>query len=275
MRREWQNQPSTVSVATSLSRTRLLAAATVISLGLLAVGVAAASMVPPGSGAAAPARPATVAGAVEVAPPPEIDDAVAVERNGALVPAPVEHLTVVQVSVSTCGARSTGSGVVVADGLLLTAAHVVGDASLVRIDHRDTTVTGEVVGVLGDGRDVALVRVDAPMDAPLPVADRPVVGDAVTLVGHPDGGPRTVRVGEAAAVAPVVAMLAGGGDILGVDVAIAAGFSGGAAIDAAGDLIGLVVASEEKTGTALVVALPELATIESAGLVPGECPAGA
>ena len=32
-------------------------------------------------------------------------------------PAPTEHLTVVQVSVSVCGARSTGSGFVVADGL--------------------------------------------------------------------------------------------------------------------------------------------------------------
>lgn len=286
MRREWReadrqdDEPGDpIPVASSLTGPRLLAAATVVCLGVLAIGVAVASMLPPPTEAAEPNEPVApgprVAGAVEEAPATDIDDAVTVERNGPLVPASVEHLTVAQVSVSTCGIRSVGSGVIVAEDLLLTAAHVVGDAALVRVDAGGVTVTGEVLGVLGDGRDVALVRVDAPMDTPLPAADRPAVGAPVTLVGHLDGGPRSVLVGAATDVAPVVATLAGGGDIIGVDVSIRPGISGGVAVDADGEVIGLVVAKEEATDTALVVALPELLTIPDAGLVPGECQATA
>lgn len=286
MRREWRQvdrqereRDPGLPIASSLTGRRLLAAATVVCLGVLTIGVAVASMLPPPTEAAEAVEPVDpgpqVAGAVEEAPATDIDDAVTVERNGPLVPAPVEHLTVAQVSVSTCGIRSVGSGVIVAPNLLLTAAHVVGDAALVRVDASGVTVTGEVLGVLGDGRDVALVRVDAPMDAPLPAADRPEPGAPVTLVGHIDGGPRAVLVGAATEVAPVVATLAGGGDILGVDVSIRAGISGGIAVDADGEVIGIVVAKEEATDTALVVALPELATIHNAGLVPGECQASA
>ncbi|MEM7140068.1 MAG: serine protease [Actinomycetota bacterium] len=272
--REVQEERATPPpVASSFTATRLVLAAAVVAVGVLLIGLTLDSLVPSSTGASDAEVSTEVAGAIETAPAPEvsIDDALSIERGEVLVPAAVEHLTVVQVFVSTCEERRTGSGVVVSDDLLLTAAHVVGDAGLVRVDHRGVTVTGEVLGVAGDGRDLALVRLDAPMAAPLAVAPRPAVDEPITLVGHPDGGPRTVLVGDAADVAPIVRDLAGGGDILGVDVAISAGISGGAAVDAAGDLVGIVVAKEEATDTALVLVLADLVSLSSMALAPGEC----
>lgn len=290
MHREWpkgpprsdqhvQNQPapgelnppvSTRLSASSWSLQRVMISAVVVALGTLAVGGGFAALLSPSSVAA---NGTEVTGRTESAAPVEtnIGEAAAATRRGDVTPADTSGLTVVQVSVSTCGFRSAGSGVVVADGLLLTAAHVVGDAELVRIDQGGITVTGEVLGVLGDERDVALVAVDAPMSNPVPAGASPELGAALTLVGQPDGQPLTVATGEVVAVAESVASLAGGGDIVGVDVTIAEGMSGGPAVDANGAIVGLTVAKELATDTALIVALPDLATIDRAALVPGEC----
>lgn len=255
--------------ATSWNTRRLLASAVLLTVGALIVGLGAARLLRPGSVAAGP--PPAVASAVEDPPATELGDAVAAERAGPFVPAPSGHLAVVQMSVNVCDARSVGSGVVVADGLLLTAAHVVGDATLVRVDQGGVTVTGEVLGVLADDRDLALVAVDAPMGAPLSPGRIGPLGEPLTLVGHPDGGPRTSLVGARVDVAPAVANLAGGGEILGVDVSITAGISGGPALDASGAMVGVVVAREAATDTALVVATPDLAALADAALVPGRC----
>ena len=275
MHEEWSNRGLTRQLSsTSWNGRRLMGSAVVVAIALLAVGTSAARLFTPDR-VAAESGPTQVAGAVELAPDDgpetEIGDAVASVREGPFEPAPTEHLTVVHVSVSVCGARSTGSGIVVSDGLLVTAAHVVGDATLVRIDQGGITVTGEVLGVLADERDLALVAVDAPMASPLAVAPAPSIGSPVTLVGYPDGGPRVVAVGGRVDLAPAVARLAGGGEIVGVDVGIDAGISGGPAVDETGTVVGIVVAKEVATDTALVVATPDLASLGAAGLGPGTC----
>lgn len=271
MREEW----STRLGSSSWNNRRLVASALVISLAVLTLGIGVAGLLNPSSVAAEATSPPEVAGVVETNPSAEVEteigEAAAARRSGPFDPAPTSHLTVVHLSVSVCGSRSTGSGVVVADGLLVTAAHVVGDATLVRIDQGGITVTGEVLGVLADERDLAVIAVDAPMATPLPTAPVPGVGAPLTLVGYPDGGPRTVAVGGRVEVAPKVAALAGGGQIVGVDVGIEAGISGGPAVDETGTVVGIVVAKEVVTDTALVVATPDIASLGSAGLVPGEC----
>jgi hypothetical protein len=267
MHEEWSRR----SAASSWNGRRLIASALVVALALLGLGVGVADLVVPDTVAADSGPAAIVAGAVETAPETEIADAVAAVRAGPFVPAPTEHLTVVHVSVSVCGARSTGSGVVIAEGLLLTAAHVVGDATLVRIDQGGITVTGEVLGVLGDRRDLALVAVDAPMAAPLEAEVAPAVGAPLTLVGHPDGGTRTAAVGPRVDVAPNVAVLAGAGEIVGIGIHIDAGMSGGPVVDAGGTIVGIVVAKEAVSDTALAVATPDLASLSLAALVPGTC----
>jgi len=271
MHEEW----STRLGSSSWNNRRLVASALVISLAVLTLGIGVAGLLNPSSVAAEATSPPEVAGVVETNPATEVEteigEAAAARRSGPFDPAQTGHLTVVHLSVSVCGSRSTGSGVVVADGLLVTAAHVVGDATLVRIDQGGITVTGEVLGVLADERDLAVVAVDAPMATPLPTAPVPGVGAPLTLVGYPDGGPRTVAVGGRVEVAPQVAALAGGGQIVGVDVGIEAGISGGPAVDETGTVVGIIVAKEVATDTALVVATPDIASLGSAGLVPGEC----
>jgi S1-C subfamily serine protease len=286
VREEWflqdQDRDSRLEASSWTSR-RLIGAGAAVAVSALAIGIGLGRLLAPVSATAT--VPTVVAGAMleasdgpigeGTAPETDIADAVSVTRDGELTPAPTENLVVVQVSVSVCGSRSSGSGVLVADGLLLTAAHVVGDAKLVRIDYRGMTVSGEVLGVPVDGRDVALVALDAPLPTPVASGVMPASGTALTVVGHPGGGVRSAFVGPIVDLAPVVASLAGSGDVVGVDVSIAEGISGGPAVDLSGAVVGLVVAKETATDTALVVALPDLAEIASVGLVPGECPAGA
>lgn len=135
----------------------LLAVAVTVTVALFSVGVAIGQATTESSRVAAPPVVGVrteVAGAV-------------VERTNAADPAPTGHLVVVTVAATSCGVRSVGSGVLVDDDLLVTAAHVVGDAGLVRIDHDGQVLTGEVLGVLADGRDLALIELDASMARPL------------------------------------------------------------------------------------------------------------
>ncbi|MFT5203642.1 MAG: S1-C subfamily serine protease [Candidatus Aldehydirespiratoraceae bacterium] len=277
MRKEWFGGESvSPTVATSWSSRRLVASALLLSVSMLAIGSAVASLLTPGLANASPVA-TQIAGAVEFAKPEpatEIGDAVAARHEGSYVPAPTEHLTVVHVSASSCDTRSTGSGVVIADGLILTAAHVVGDAGLVRIDAGGVTVTGEVLGVLGDGRDVALISVDAPMAVPLRTGVVPGTGEPLTLVGHPGGGSKTVAVGGVVDLGPAITNRVAG-EIVGIDVPVSVGMSGGPAVNADGDMVGLLVATETATDTALVVLLPDLISLDSGALVPGSCPESA
>ena len=220
-----------------------------------------------------PVEPASAGATLSVVPTaiePEIGSA-AVEYAGPLPAADTDDLGVVRISTTTCGERRSGSGVVVADGLVLTAAHVVGDAALVRVDVAGTTATGEVVGVAIDGRDVALVDVDIVAPAPVRTSAALREGEAVTLVGHPEGGPRVELVGphvvpsaEVAAVAPAGA--------LAVTAEVVEGMSGGPAVDAAGALVGVVSGAEVVTGTAFVVPVDPDIDTRPETMVDGTCP---
>jgi len=193
------------------------------------------------------------------------------QRSTDMLPAATSALPVVKVSVNACGVRSHGSGFVVAKGLVLTAAHVVGDAGLVRLDMGSTSATGEVIGRLADGRDLALIAIDTGrLSAPIP-GDFPAVGAAVTMVGYPGGQRRTVSVGPSTTPLPTTSR-ALAGELIGVSASTGEGFSGGPAIDASGHLVGVVVAAEAGTGTSIVVALPDAESLAEAPLVPNSCP---
>ena len=92
------------------------------------------------------------------------------------------------------------------------------------------------------------------------------------MVGHPDGGPLSVAAGPRVPVDERVARLSGEGEILGIDVTIAPGMSGGPAVDATGAVVGIVVAKEATADTALVVATPDLASLHQAPVGRGSCP---
>ncbi len=88
---------------------------------------------------------------------------------------------------------STGSGVVIGNGRILTCAHCVANASYIRIrkQNEDTLYHASVLFV-DDDADLALVNVKDPrfmVDVtPLEIGDTPHVQDDVLAVGYPIGG---------------------------------------------------------------------------------------
>lgn len=199
-----------------------------------------------------------VAGAVEV-------------RESAMVPTSIDHLVVVRVSVTRCGERAFGTGVLIDDNLLVTAAHVVGDAGLVRVDQGGVTVTGEVLGVLADGRDLALIEVDGPLDGPIASAAAPRTGSPVTVAGHPGGNAMTTVVGAKVELASSLTAIARG-PAFGVSASTDLGMSGAPAIDEDGRLVGVVIGAETATGTAIVAAVEDVQELVEQVVVPGRCP---
>jgi len=192
------------------------------------------------------------------------------QRTGEFSAAPTAGLTVVRVSVSACGGRSSGSGFVAGDGVVLTAAHVVGDAGLVRVDIGPRVATGEVLGRFADGRDVAVIGIDTGSSAEPVPGTLPPLGRPVTMIGLPAGGPRTVSVGARVEPLPSTAE-AVHGRLIGVASPSGRGFSGGPAVDADGGLIGMVVAAEVGTGATIVVPVGDPADLSAIDLVPNTC----
>jgi S1-C subfamily serine protease len=131
-----------------------------------------------------------------------------------------------------------GSGVIYSeDGLILTAAHVVGDSSDVRVRLSDgTTVDGTVVGANAD-TDVAVIRIDAdvPAVATLATGTELVVGQLVVAVGSPFGLDQTVTSGIVSATDRTINGIA----TVQTDAAINPGNSGGPLVDSRGRVIGI------------------------------------
>jgi S1-C subfamily serine protease len=109
--------------------------------------------------------------------------------------------SVVKIESIACGIGYTGSGWVVRDGLVVTAAHVVAGASRVFVTRPDGIST-PAVPVLFDGHnDLALLSSRDIGLPPLRLAD-PREGSAGILLGYPGGGAFTripVRVGRTSA----------------------------------------------------------------------------
>ncbi|HXE58426.1 MAG TPA: trypsin-like peptidase domain-containing protein [Gemmatimonadales bacterium] len=143
------------------------------------------------------------------------------------------------VSVST--GASSGSGIIVRrDGVVLTNAHVVGNADVVEVGLADgRRLRGQVLG-RDPSLDVAVVRIRA--DG-LPVAtlgdsDRLVVGQRAIAIGNPLGLERTVTSGVVSAVNRSPRGL-GLDQLIQTDAAISPGNSGGPLLDSQGRVIGI------------------------------------
>jgi serine protease Do len=152
------------------------------------------------------------------------------------------------VSVSRQG--GSGSGVFIRrDGVLLTNAHVVGNASRVTVRLADgRRLTGTVAG-RDPTMDIAVVRVplaDAPI-APLGDSDRLQVGQMAIAIGNPYGLERTVTTGVVSALNRSPRGLDLGG-LIQTDAAINQGNSGGPLFDSRGNVIGITTVIISSTG---------------------------
>jgi S1-C subfamily serine protease len=190
--------------------------------------------------------PAAVPAAVPTAAPPSAPQAerrpaeagarTAAEENVVRVARDVSPTVV---SVSRTG--GSGSGVIMSeDGVVLTNAHVVGDAAQVEVGLADgRRLTGRVLG-RDPTVDVAVVRISGPR---LPLAkpadsDALEVGQVAIAIGNPLGLERTVTSGVISAVNRSPQGL-GLDALIQTDAAISPGNSGGPLLDSSGRVVGI------------------------------------
>ncbi len=167
--------------------------------------------------------------------------------------------SVVFVNAETSQGQATGSGFVVdGAGLIVTNAHVVGDAPrvLTRIGPDGEIQAAEVLAISRQNA-LALLRVETGGDrlAALPLADSASVGvgDEVYAIGSPFGLEQSLTSGIVSATGRTIQGL-DGSEITGVlqtDAALNPGNSGGPLLDARGRLIGVnsqIASSGESVG---------------------------
>jgi len=148
-----------------------------------------------------------------------------------------------------------GSGVVVADGVVLTNAHNVSDPGVTLIFADGRTVTGQVSGHDIDA-DLATIAVDTAGVTPVEWGQAPArVGSAVFAVANPGGRGLRVTLGT---VASVGRSFRGprGRRVTGTvehTAPMAKGSSGGPLVDAGGRLVGL---NTNRLGDGFYLALP-------------------
>jgi putative serine protease PepD len=149
-----------------------------------------------------------------------------------------------------------GSGVIYDDsGLILTAAHVVGDVRTVTVRTADgVALEGTVVGTSPEF-DVGVVKVDPSQADPgsLPPAtlalNTPLeVGQLAVAIGSPFGLDQTVTSGVVSAVDRAVTTPNGALGMIQTDAPINPGNSGGALADRHGRVIGINDAIESQSG---------------------------
>jgi S1-C subfamily serine protease len=163
--------------------------------------------------------------------------------------------------------RGSGSAVVVdAAGVLVTNAHVVGDASRGRADFVDGTQADVTVVGTDPLSDLAVLRAARPGDLPPPVrlgnADDLVVGQLVVAVGNPLGLAGSVTAGVVSALGRALPTRSGSAgrvveDVIQTDAALNPGNSGGALADSHARVVGINTAV---AGVGLGLAVPVNAT---------------
>ena len=145
--------------------------------------------------------------------------------------------------------QSSGSGVVVADGYVLTNYHVVEGATSLEVTSGDKTYAATVAGY-DDSLDLAVLKVDKLDIAPVTVgdSDKLNVGDWAICIGNPLSFTGTTTVGVISALNREVT--SENYDQFGLredvvnymiqtDAAINAGNSGGGMFNVAGELVGI------------------------------------
>jgi S1-C subfamily serine protease len=169
------------------------------------------------------------------------------------------------------GLRPLGAGtgmVLTADGEILTNNHVIAGASEIEVTiSGHGTETATVVGV-DPTDDVALLRLDGVSGLdPVAIGDPSTVqvGDAVTAIGNALGapGPPTSTTGTVTALhRSIVARDPSGSsserldDVIQIDAGVRPGDSGGALVNAAGQVIGIITAGPSNSTTGVGFAIP-------------------
>ncbi|MDX1568893.1 MAG: trypsin-like peptidase domain-containing protein [Xanthomonadales bacterium] len=146
-----------------------------------------------------------------------------------------------------------GSGVVVhGDGLILTNYHVVRGAEDIHIALWDGRIARATVVGYDEETDLAILstELDGLATAPFAEYGRLRVGDVVLAIGNPFGLGQTVTMGIVSATGRADLQVSMYEDFIQTDAAINRGNSGGALINARGEIVGINTAMLEHEGGA-------------------------
>ena len=138
--------------------------------------------------------------------------------------------------------RSLGSGVIVdAAGTIVTNQHVIAGAESIRVQLADGRIADATIVGQDPDTDLAILHLDIGKLPVMPVgrSDTLRVGDIVLAIGNPYGLSQTVTQGIVSATGRGQLGLATFENFIQTDAAINLGNSGGALIDAHGDLVGI------------------------------------
>jgi len=138
--------------------------------------------------------------------------------------------------------RSLGSGVIVdTAGTIVTNQHVIAGAESIRVQLSDGRIADATIVGQDPDTDIAILHLDIAKLPVMPVgrSDTLRVGDIVLAIGNPYGLSQTVTQGIVSATGRGQLGLATFENFIQTDAAINLGNSGGALIDAQGDLVGI------------------------------------
>ncbi|MGB6353353.1 MAG: trypsin-like peptidase domain-containing protein [Steroidobacteraceae bacterium] len=138
--------------------------------------------------------------------------------------------------------RSLGSGVIVNDaGTIVTNQHVIAGADSIRVQLADGRIADATVVGQDPDTDIAILHLGIGKLPVMPLgrSDTLRVGDIVLAIGNPYGLSQTVTQGIVSATGRGQLGLATFENFIQTDAAINLGNSGGALIDAHGDLVGI------------------------------------
>lgn len=180
--------------------------------------------------------------------PTELPDPAVLRKPGVRAAAP----SVVRVLGTACGLGVEGSGWVAADGLVVTAAHVVAGESDTEVVPSDGGALRAEAVAFNPHDDVAVLRVDGLLAPPLRIVD-PVAGTAIAIVGYPLNGPLQATAGRIGETETVLAQDAYGNGptrrvVTSLGGTIEHGNSGGPAVDASGAVQATVFSARASGG---------------------------
>jgi serine protease DegS len=138
--------------------------------------------------------------------------------------------------------NSLGSGVIVdAKGTIVTNQHVIAGADSIQVQLADGRISDAAIVGLDPDTDIAILglKLDKLPTISLGRSDTLRVGDIVLAIGNPYGIGQTVTQGIVSATGRGQLGLATFENFIQTDAAINLGNSGGALIDAQGDLVGI------------------------------------
>ncbi len=159
--------------------------------------------------------------------------------------------------------RQPASGVVWADGVIVTADHVLERDEDISVGLADGVTVGATIIGRDPGTDLALLRVQAAV-TPIQRGSAPQVGQVALVVARP-GPALETSIGVVSALAGPSRTWRGGrlDGIIRTDATLYPGFSGGALVDPAGRMVGLTT-SHFGRGAGLAIPLETVERVATA-----------